>query len=72
MTVALCPSCEGKVTIQDKPKIGDKVRCPHCYEDLEVIEADPVELDWAYDEDDLDGDWDDDWDDDEDWDDDDD
>jgi lysine biosynthesis protein LysW len=73
MVVALCPSCEGQVNLQDKVGVGEKVRCPHCYEDLEVIETDPIELDWAYEEDDWDDDWDDDdWDDeDDDWDDDD-
>ena len=60
MAVALCPSCEGQITLRTPLQIGDRVRCPHCYEDLEVIETQPIELDWAYDEDEWYGD--DDWD----------
>lgn len=61
MAVAPCPSCEGQITVPNNAKIGDNVRCPHCYEDLEVIEIHPIELDWAYDEDDWYEDDDDDW-----------
>jgi hypothetical protein len=60
MAVALCPSCEGQITVKASAQVGDRVQCPHCYEDLEVIETQPIELDWAYDEDD----W---YEDDEDW-----
>ncbi|HQE93410.1 MAG TPA: hypothetical protein PLH19_11240 [Anaerolineae bacterium] len=77
---AVCPSCGEWVKLLDHPKIGQKVACPHCEANLEVIEVAPVELDWAYVEadDDLDdADWDDDeldlddedWDEDEAWDD---
>lgn len=63
MAVALCPSCEGQITVRGNAQIGDSVRCPHCYEDLEVIETQPIELDWSYDEDEDDwyDDEDDDW-----------
>jgi len=57
MAVAVCPSCEGEIKLVKKAELGQKIRCPHCFEDLEVIETNPVELDWAYDEDDLDEDW---------------
>lgn len=77
---AFCPACDEAITIQEKPKIGHRLRCPSCDTEIEVIDVNPVELDWAYeDEDDFyddweeesDKDWDeDDWDDD-DWDDDD-
>lgn len=60
MAVAICPSCGEDVRISGRPKIGQKVTCPHCEDYLEVIEIDPVELDW-----DADDDWDDDWDEDE-------
>jgi len=40
--------------------MGQKMTCPHCDAWLEVIELDPVELDWAYeDEDEWEEDWDD-------------
>jgi lysine biosynthesis protein LysW len=31
-------------------KIGQAMTCPYCDAELEVIDLDPVELDWAYDE----------------------
>jgi lysine biosynthesis protein LysW len=62
MAVAICPSCEGQVSLLDPVEMGQRVRCLHCSEELEVIDTDPIELDWAYD----DEDWDDDLDDDED------
>ena len=63
---AICPSCGEWVKLPDHPKIGQKITCLECEADLEVIEVNPVELDWAYMEDELD---DEDWDDeDDDWD----
>lgn len=65
--IAVCPSCDEDVQLKGAPKIGQQVVCPHCEVTLEVIDTDPLELDWA----ELDDDWDDDdWDDedDDDWD----
>jgi hypothetical protein len=63
---AICPSCGEWVKLPDHPKIGQKIICLECEADLEVIEVNPVELDWVYMEDELD---DEDWDDeDDDWD----
>ena len=63
---AICPSCGEWVRLPDHPKIGQKITCLECEADLEVIEVNPVELDWVYMEDELD---DEDWDDeDDDWD----
>lgn len=64
MVTAVCPSCEAKISLKEPVAYGQRVRCPSCHEDLEVIETDPIELDWAYDEDDWEDDWDDDEDDD--------
>ncbi len=55
MATAFCPACDEEVKLSGKPKIGQTLTCPHCGEELQVIEVDPVELDWAYyDEDDYD------------------
>ena len=62
---AICPSCGEWVKLPDHPKIGQKITCLQCEADLEVIEVNPVELDWAFMEAELD---DEEWDDDEDWD----
>jgi alpha-aminoadipate carrier protein LysW len=64
MATAICPSCDKAVNLSGDPEIGQRITCPSCQTELEVIDVEPVELDWAYD-------YDDDWDDDEDWDDDD-
>jgi len=63
---AICPSCGEWVKLPDHPKIGQKITCMECEADLEVIEVNPVELDWAFMEDEFDDE--EDWDDDEDWD----
>jgi hypothetical protein len=34
--------------------VGKQVTCPHCEAELEIIEIDPVEVDWTYDDDDWD------------------
>lgn len=45
---AICPSCGEWVKLLENPKIGQKITCPECEADLEVVEVSPVELDWAY------------------------
>jgi lysine biosynthesis protein LysW len=68
MATTYCPECEGTIVV-NPPLVGKKLTCPHCEVELEVISADPLELDWAYDwewDDDEYDDSDDDWDDDED------
>lgn len=65
MNSAYCPDCDGKIVLNPHARVGQKLACPHCEAELEVISIDPLEFDWAYDwswEDD-----DDDYDDDEDW-----
>ena len=48
---AECPDCGETVTLRGPVRVGQRVTCPHCESVLEVVESDPVELDWAYDED---------------------
>lgn len=57
MERAYCPDCDGRIVFNAPPRVGKRLTCPHCDADLEVIDLDPVELDWAYDE--SDEDWDD-------------
>jgi alpha-aminoadipate carrier protein LysW len=49
MPSAYCPDCDEKITLNAKPAVGQKLTCPHCDADLEVISVEPLELDWAYD-----------------------
>jgi lysine biosynthesis protein LysW len=50
MATAFCPSCDEEIKFAKTPKIGHTLTCPHCGEDLEVIDTNPIELDWAYDD----------------------
>jgi lysine biosynthesis protein LysW len=61
MAIAICPSCGDDIKLSGRLKIGSEVICPRCDAELEVIDLDPIELDWAYLDD---GGWDD-WEDDE-------
>ncbi len=69
MATAFCPDCEEGIALGPEPKIGQRVTCPHCSAELEVVDLSPLELDWAYEDSDLDWDEEEDWDED-DWDDD--
>jgi len=52
MPAAFCPECEGKIRLSESPRKGDRVTCPACGAYLAVASLSPIELDWAYDEDD--------------------
>lgn len=48
---AECPSCDYKMTLGGRLRIGQRVTCPACRAELQVIWLDPVELDFPYDDD---------------------
>ena len=48
---ALCPDCGERVAIRGAVHVGQEITCPHCDAILEVVDTDPVELDWAYEDD---------------------
>lgn len=60
----ICPACEEYIVLRTAVSLDQKIRCPHCFTDLVVIQLNPVELDWddfedddwEYDEDDDDDD----------------
>jgi transcription initiation factor IIE alpha subunit len=68
MAIAFCPECEEGVSLGPRPRIGQRVTCPHCNAELEVVDLSPVELDWAYDELEVDWEEEEDWDEEDDWD----
>jgi alpha-aminoadipate carrier protein LysW len=43
-----CPSCDQDITLGGEIRLGKQVMCPNCGVELEVIDTDPVELDWPY------------------------
>ncbi|HOC20724.1 MAG: hypothetical protein GYA30_09965 [Chloroflexi bacterium] len=59
MASAVCPSCGETIKVTGQVKIGRYITCPICDEMLEIIDVNPIELDWAFyddedNEDDLD------------------
>lgn len=49
MQKIFCIDCDEQITLNARPKLGQRIVCPHCGTELEVIGLDPLELDWAYD-----------------------
>jgi ribonuclease E len=70
MATATCPECDAEVEVDEvDADIGDEVSCPECGQNLVVSGTEPIELDFAdedEEEDDDESDDDDDLDDDED------
>jgi hypothetical protein len=50
MPTEFCPGCEMPIRIAPRPKIGQRVTCPHCTTRLQVSEVSPLEFYWADDE----------------------
>lgn len=48
LKVVQCPECAHDLVIWDVPVSGKIIRCSHCDIDLEIIDAETMELDWAY------------------------
>jgi Zn-finger nucleic acid-binding protein len=63
MPSAFCPDCDEEIIMNPRATLGQKLNCPHCEAELEVISVEPLEFDWAYDwtweedEDEDDEDW---------------
>ncbi len=54
---ALCPDCEEPVKLGVNPKLGEKFTCPNCWAYLELVNLNPVQLNWdEFDEDSVDDD----------------
>jgi len=58
MAIATCIECDEEIEINGRPRLAQKVICPNCSAALEIASLNPLELDWAYEDDD--DDWDDD------------
>jgi alpha-aminoadipate carrier protein LysW len=56
---ALCVECDAELNVSDRARIGQRIVCPNCGIQLEVISVRPLEVDVAYDDgeewDDMDG-----------------
>ena len=57
MPKTYCPECDAVINV-DKPRVGAMLECPQCNEELEIISADPFEVDYPLDDEDCwEGDW---------------
>ena len=56
MQKAECPQCEKDVSVGSHPSIGKIVHCDGCGAELEIVQLDPIELDWPLIDDDDDSD----------------
>ena len=61
MPKTYCPNCDALISVE-KPRVGATVKCRECDIELEVISANPFEVDFPLDYVDE---WDDEWDDEE-------
>lgn len=56
VSVAICPDCEWEIFLGPQPRQGRKVTCLNCGAELELIDVEPLELDWDFSE--FEPDWD--------------
>lgn len=62
MMIAECLDCGHDISLGAEPWIGQPIRCQNCGVQLEVINVEPLELDWVFLEPaELENDWDWDW-----------
>ena len=52
-----CPECDAVIEVAN-PREGAMLRCPQCGEELEIICADPFEVDYPLEDEDY---WEDEW-----------
>ena len=50
---AECPECETEIELPSDTELWELVECPNCGAHLEVIDLEPLELDYALDEEEL-------------------
>lgn len=51
--VAYCPACDASIKLEQRAKIGLSVTCKSCETSLEVVDVEPITLDWIYEDDDT-------------------
>ena len=48
VTLGTCPGCQTKIRFHDYVELGEFVSCQECGDELEVVQLNPLKLDWAY------------------------
>lgn len=46
MPRTMCPGCDRQFTVDGRPRVGQRVICPGCGDELVVVWESPLELDW--------------------------
>ena len=49
MPTEFCPDCEIPIRTGPRPRIGQRLTCPHCNASLEVTDVSPLEVYWVID-----------------------
>ncbi|RMF01198.1 MAG: hypothetical protein D6768_11150 [Chloroflexi bacterium] len=49
MATVFCLDCDREIDLEPHAAVGQRIKCPHCDVILELINVNPVELDWVYD-----------------------
>jgi DNA-directed RNA polymerase subunit RPC12/RpoP len=52
-----CPECEHDIFLETPIEVGDPITCPNCWAGLIVYSLEPPELDWEFEADDDDDNW---------------
>jgi lysine biosynthesis protein LysW len=56
MAMGICLGCDEDIRFPGRPRLGQMVTCHRCGAHLQVIDVNPLELDWMFDEEDLEDD----------------
>ena len=52
MKTAYCLDCDRSIKLGDRVSISDVVECLHCEAEFQIMNLDPPDLEWLYEEDD--------------------
>jgi lysine biosynthesis protein LysW len=55
--MAYCPECESMIVLDKGVKLGTHIECSECGTMLEVISLKPLELDYAFEDEEWDEEW---------------
>lgn len=56
MAIAICLGCDEDIRFPGRPRLGQAVTCHRCGARLEIVDVNPLELDWSSQSDDTDED----------------
>jgi lysine biosynthesis protein LysW len=48
MSTTFCLDCDHEINLAEHLEMGQEVKCPNCKIKMEIIQVEPLRLDWAY------------------------